>query len=244
MILRLGQSLFLNNNEADAILLLSDHFLQNPAHLKMDLEIYREAVFTLGLANKKIGDPKAAIQAFDLYLNSGDAGELKLEKAVHYEIAIAYLIEGSRELAKFHFKKIQKGNPFPDLYAKAQLKLAQIEKSENHLREAEEILSHFEKDLTKEDPLYSEFFFHRGEIAFLMNNHPSAAEAFEKAYSQENFESVPWKAETLHYLARSYLKLAQQPLIGTDLQLLYFEKAETYFKKLLSEYPKNICICL
>ncbi len=151
-----------------------------------------------------------------------------------FQLGLAFFHQQQLAQAKASFALVSPHAEDPQPYVLAQLYLARIALLDRKTSEADRLLNQAALHLPKEDPLYYELSYLRGEAFFQSGDYIKSAEQFEISLPKRNTEKAAWYAETLYHLGWSYLKIGDTPQLKPDLRRDYLDKAEAAFQKLMT----------
>lgn len=233
--LRLAQSFFFTEKYLDAVSILTAN--RTEERNENTKEYTAQGQYMLALAYRNMGLYEQAITALKNYLKMIEATSNSQYQEAHFELGLAYFLWGQLTQARNYFDTAASISPNLQLAYLARLYVARIDIAENHFLQAELILSSLARDLPKDHVLRFELGYLRGEVYFQLHDYTKAAEFFEKALPQRNYQLAEWYPETLYHLGWSYLKIGDDPQKSPAAQQHYFEKSEASFNKLLECSP-------
>lgn len=196
-------------------------------------ELFPEKTFLEALCYQSLGKHDEALANFEGYLRLGSPRDLPRFAQAKLQLGISNFQNGKLAPAQRHFNFFNKpGNTQEKFLAK--LYLAKIFLAEKRSIELDKELSFLEKVIEKDNPLFFEFSYLKGESLFLKENYPQAIEAYELSIPEKNKEQAKWYLSTLYNLAWCYLQLANDHDPKSPQQLQLFSKAELILNELIS----------
>lgn len=221
---RLAQALFQIKDYSSAVALLEDQ---------------SDHQFLLGVAYRKNGDYSEAIATLKNYLFKEPKDSILHREEALFELGLAFFLNNNLTDAHVTFENVLKYATIPRTKLLANLYLARIDITNNHLDAAENFLKEAHQLLTGNDSYKYEVYYLYGEIHYKKHQFLVATTYFEKALPPENQIHAYWVENTLYYLAMSYLRLAETTNLPVQNQKEYFSKAEKVLVKLVEIKPSD-----
>ena len=194
-------------------------------------EADREMIYLAARCFKEKQEYEKALDYFQKYFRSGELTDLAYYDGALFEMGNTYYQKKDYEKAKEPFQLLASfGNKKSKTTHLASLYLSKIYLHEKTPEKVENELTSIQESLSDDDPLKYEAFFLRAQAFYLLARFQEAKELFEKALPPKKaFGNVTKYAN--HYLAMTYLKLAEESLDKKEKCESYFEIAEELFKK-------------
>ena len=232
---RLTQAYFMAGNYEKVVEILSQESplpkaRENSAALD---KILRNQTYLLGLSLRQIGEYQDALRVFERYRALDEATVLEHLDNIQYEQGICHYKLDNFEKAQEHFSNLVAAGVKQGLRHRGQLYLARVNITLQNYAEAEKSLKGLAGAIPPDSDLQFERAFLLGEIYFELGKYQQAASQFETAIPSRNRDQADWIADALYHLGWSYLRMADDPVLGRSGQSRFFDSAEKAFKELI-----------
>lgn len=148
----LGEILFQQEKFKEAVELLEKSVADNSA----DAKTISIALYRLGSAYEKLGQPAKAAQTFNAFL--AKHGNDELAGWAHYQAGVSLAKQDKLDDARQHFQSALAGNPKPDLASVSLLKLAEVTAQQGQYAESQKLYDRFLDKYPKDRFVYQAQF--------------------------------------------------------------------------------------
>lgn len=231
---RLAQSYYLEGAYPAVINTLSGH-QEVEYRGSQDLkEVQKGAFYLLAISYRQLEQYEAAIEQYQKYLSLGDRDVLAQYAEAQWELGYCYYKIGQFTKAKRYLTPLASTLDNRRVSYLSKLYLIRMSLQEGDLIGSLDKLDDLDAAMADDDPLHYELAFLRGETLFHLGDYAKAADYYTQAIPQHNRRQASWYAQTLMNMGWCFLKLADDAQKSEVVQVQYFDKAESAFKKLLA----------
>lgn len=241
MILRarfnLSQALIAEGRFDAAAELLKENVSANHQNDIQEETVRRNSLFHLARTQKQQKNYLAAKESFTAYLSLPPPLEDKDEAL--FESGLIDYLSGNFVSAKEIFDSLNENASKRHIQTLGALYIARIYLAEGKNDEAAFELDQLTAKMKKDDPLFHEAEFLRGETAFRQHDYQKALRHYKNSLPTPGSESCQWYGNAQYMQGLSYIRLAETPGKKREELDAYYQQAEDSLKKMSDSSPNE-----